>query len=72
MSAAEAAAAAHVLQAGEAIPIHYDAIHNPPIYAQADDPAGTFLREAAALGVPARVVEPGAVVIAGTGAPTAA
>ncbi|HMJ33200.1 MAG TPA: MBL fold metallo-hydrolase [Baekduia sp.] len=69
MSAAEAAAAAHVLQAGEAIPIHYDAIHNPPIYAQADDPAGTFLREAAALGVPARIVEPGAVVIAG--APTA-
>jgi L-ascorbate metabolism protein UlaG (beta-lactamase superfamily) len=70
MSPAEAAAAAHILQAREAIPIHYDTVHNPPIYVQTDDPAGAFLREAAALGVTARVVEPGAVVT--EGAPAAA
>jgi L-ascorbate metabolism protein UlaG (beta-lactamase superfamily) len=70
MSPAEAAAAAQLLGAGEAIPIHYDTIHNPPTYAQTEDPAGTFLQEAAALGVNARVVEPGALVSAG--APAAA
>jgi L-ascorbate metabolism protein UlaG (beta-lactamase superfamily) len=66
MSPAEAAAAAHMLAAREAIPIHYDTINNPPIYTQTEDPAGAFLREAAALGVTARTVEPGAVVSAGT------
>jgi L-ascorbate metabolism protein UlaG (beta-lactamase superfamily) len=65
MSPAEAASAAYVLGAREAIPIHYDTIHNPPTYAQADDPAGTFLREAQALGVTARVVEPGGIVAQG-------
>jgi L-ascorbate metabolism protein UlaG (beta-lactamase superfamily) len=70
MSPAEAAAAAHVLGAREAIPIHYDTINNPPTYAQTDDPAGSFLREAEALGVSARVVAPGAVV--SEGAPSAA
>jgi L-ascorbate metabolism protein UlaG (beta-lactamase superfamily) len=69
MTPAEAAAAAHVLGAGEAIPIHYDTIHNPPVYAQTDDPAGHFLREAQALGVAARVIEPGAVVTDGAAAP---
>jgi L-ascorbate metabolism protein UlaG (beta-lactamase superfamily) len=68
MNPAEAAAAAAILQAGVAIPIHYDTIENPPIYVQADDPSGAFLREAAALGVAARVVEPGAVVTAGVAA----
>jgi L-ascorbate metabolism protein UlaG (beta-lactamase superfamily) len=68
MSPAEAAAAAYALGAREAIPIHYDTIHHPPIYAQTDDPAGAFLREAAALGVEARVVEPGALVTEGAAA----
>jgi L-ascorbate metabolism protein UlaG (beta-lactamase superfamily) len=67
MGPAEAAAAAFVLEAGEAIPIHYDALHRPPTYVQTEDPAGAFLREAAALGVAARVVEPGQPVV--TGAP---
>jgi L-ascorbate metabolism protein UlaG (beta-lactamase superfamily) len=65
MSPAEAAAAAYVLGAREAIAIHYDTIDNPPVYAQTEDPAGAFLREAAALGVAARAVEPGALVSAG-------
>jgi L-ascorbate metabolism protein UlaG (beta-lactamase superfamily) len=63
MGPREAAAAAAILQAGEAVPIHYDTLHRPPVYAQADDPAGAFLREAAGRGVAARVVEPGDIVI---------
>jgi L-ascorbate metabolism protein UlaG (beta-lactamase superfamily) len=69
MSPAEAASAAHVLGVREAFPIHYDTINNPPTYTQVDDPAGRFLREAAALGVTARVVEPGAVAVEHAGAP---
>jgi L-ascorbate metabolism protein UlaG (beta-lactamase superfamily) len=69
MTPAEAAAAALILGACEAIPIHYDTVNNPPIYAQGEDPAGTFLREAAALGVTARVVEPGGLVADGAPAP---
>jgi L-ascorbate metabolism protein UlaG (beta-lactamase superfamily) len=65
MSPAEAAAAALLLGAREAIPIHYDGVENPPIYVQTEDPSGSFLREAAALGTPARVVEIGDVVTAG-------
>jgi L-ascorbate metabolism protein UlaG (beta-lactamase superfamily) len=60
MGPAEAASAAFLLQAGLAIPIHYDALHRAPTYVQTEDPAGAFLREAAALGVAAHVVEPGA------------
>jgi len=70
MTPAEAAAAAHLLGAREAIPIHYDTIDNPPIYAQLEDPAQTFLREAAALDVSARIVEPGGLVADGATAPT--
>jgi L-ascorbate metabolism protein UlaG (beta-lactamase superfamily) len=69
MSPAEAASAAYVLGAREAIPIHYDAINNPPTYVQTDDPAGRFLREAEALGVAARVVEPGGLVADGANTP---
>jgi L-ascorbate metabolism protein UlaG (beta-lactamase superfamily) len=65
MTPAEAAAAAYLLGAREAIPIHYDTIDNPPIYEQSEDPAGAFLHEAAALDVAARVVAPGGVVRAG-------
>jgi L-ascorbate metabolism protein UlaG (beta-lactamase superfamily) len=62
MGPRQAAAAAAILQAGLAVPIHYDAIHHPPVYVQTDDPAGSFLREARALGVSARIVAPGEVV----------
>ena len=65
MGPAEAAAAAHILQPGEAIPIHYDTIHNPPVYEQTPDPADAFLAAARELGVMARVVEPGELVTEG-------
>lgn len=61
MGPREAAAAAAILEAGLAVPIHYDAIHHPPVYTQTDDPARRFVREAEALGVAARIVAPGAV-----------
>jgi L-ascorbate metabolism protein UlaG (beta-lactamase superfamily) len=69
MTPGEAAAAAAILQPGEAIPIHYDTIHNPPVYAQTEDPAGRFLAAAEELGVRARVVAPGEVVTAGARSP---
>jgi L-ascorbate metabolism protein UlaG (beta-lactamase superfamily) len=55
----EAVAAARLLGAGLAVPIHYDAIHAPPVYAQVDDPAGAFARAAEAAEVPFRVLTPG-------------
>jgi L-ascorbate metabolism protein UlaG (beta-lactamase superfamily) len=59
MDPAQAAAAAQLLQARVAVPIHYDAIHHPPIYVQVDDPAGAFERAAT---TPVQVVGPGAEV----------
>ena len=59
MDPVQAATAAHVLGAGLAVPIHYDAIHNPPVYAQVDRPAESFTAAAAERGVEARVLEPG-------------
>ena len=55
LSPAQAAAAAQLLGAGLAVPIHYDAIHHPPVYAQVDDPAGAFLARRRRCGVAARV-----------------
>jgi len=49
----QAAAAAAILQAAVAVPIHYDTIHHPPLYAQVDDPVGRFI---AAAGDHARVL----------------
>lgn len=61
---AQAAAAAAILGAGRVVPIHYDGIHQPPAYAQADDPVGSFELEAAAAGFDVEVVEPGGAVLA--------
>lgn len=58
----QAAVAAHVLGARVAVPIHYDVIHNPPVYAQVDRPAQAFQEAAAALGVESRVLEPGEIL----------
>jgi L-ascorbate metabolism protein UlaG (beta-lactamase superfamily) len=55
----QAAAAAHILGAARAVPIHYDTIHRPPVYAQVDDPAGRFVKAAEELGVETLVLEPG-------------
>jgi L-ascorbate metabolism protein UlaG (beta-lactamase superfamily) len=49
----QAAAAAAILETPVAVPVHYDTIHHPPIYAQVDDPAGRF---ATAAGGRARVL----------------
>lgn len=59
MGPRSAAVAAAILRCAVAVPIHYDTLNNPPIYAQVDDPAGAFTREATALGVTVRVLEAG-------------
>ena len=67
----EAAAAAGILGTGLAVPIHYDTIHNPPVYAQVDDPAAAFARAGAARGVAVRVLAPGESLVT-EGAPAVA
>ena len=62
MDPVQAAAAAHLLGAALAVPIHYDTLHGPPVYAQVDDPAGAFVAAAQALGVATRVLAPGQTV----------
>lgn len=59
MDPEQAAVAAQLLGARLAVPIHYDTLHSVPTYVQVDDPAGSFLAAAAALGVEARVLETG-------------
>jgi L-ascorbate metabolism protein UlaG (beta-lactamase superfamily) len=56
----QAAVAAALLEAPIAVPIHFDTIHAPPIYAQVDDPAGRF---AAAAGDRARVLAIGEALV---------
>ncbi len=55
----QAAEAAALLESAEAIPIHYDTLHNPPVYSQVDRPAEAFLEAASKRGVTARKVQPG-------------
>jgi L-ascorbate metabolism protein UlaG (beta-lactamase superfamily) len=62
MDPAQAAAAAHVLGAELAVPIHYGAIHHPPKYVQVDDPAGAFAAAADELGVATRELVVGEVL----------
>lgn len=59
MGPEEATAAAAILGAARAVPIHYDTIHSPPVYAQVDDPAGRFARAASEAGVEVAVLGPG-------------
>ncbi|MEV0090818.1 MBL fold metallo-hydrolase [Streptomyces sp. NPDC050738] len=56
---AQAAAAAQLLGARLAVPIHYDTLHAIGVYEQVDDPAGTFTTACDKLGVPTRVLAPG-------------
>jgi len=62
MTPPQAAVAARALGVREAIPMHYDTFHRPPLYDALDGAAEAFLAEAAAAGVSARVVEPGELV----------
>jgi L-ascorbate metabolism protein UlaG (beta-lactamase superfamily) len=62
MDPEQAAAAAEILDVVVAVPIHYDTIHAPPVYAQVDDPAGRF---AAAAGTRAKVMAIGEELVLG-------
>lgn len=62
MDPVQAATAAAILEAREAVPIHYGALHRPPTYVQVDDPAGAFVAAAKAASMRTRVLEPGEVV----------
>ncbi|MGK2931203.1 MAG: MBL fold metallo-hydrolase [Solirubrobacterales bacterium] len=53
-----AAAAAEILGAELAVPIHFDEIHVEGLYEQADDPGPAFEEEAAARGVATRFLDP--------------
>jgi L-ascorbate metabolism protein UlaG (beta-lactamase superfamily) len=59
MDPLQAAAAGRLLGARLTVPIHYGTIHAPPVYAEVDAPAESFLAAAAEAGVGARVVAPG-------------
>lgn len=56
---AQAAAAAHLLGARIAVPIHYDTLHTVGVYEQIDDPSGAFTTACDELGVVSRVLDPG-------------
>jgi L-ascorbate metabolism protein UlaG (beta-lactamase superfamily) len=51
MDPRQAAAAASVLRAGLAVPMHYEAIHAPPVYDALPDAGGAFAEACAELGV---------------------
>ena len=55
----QAAAAAQVLGAGLAVPIHYDAIDGPPAYAPVERPTERFSEAAERLGVAHEIVDVG-------------
>jgi L-ascorbate metabolism protein UlaG (beta-lactamase superfamily) len=59
MDPGQAAEAAALLEAGVAIPIHYDTLHKPPTYVQVDRPAEAFTRAAQQRGVKVQVLSPG-------------
>jgi L-ascorbate metabolism protein UlaG (beta-lactamase superfamily) len=58
----QAAAAAAILGARIACPIHYRAFHNPPVYVELPNVEETFLAATDRLGIVARIVEPGSEV----------
>jgi L-ascorbate metabolism protein UlaG (beta-lactamase superfamily) len=55
----QAAEAAALLEVDLAVPIHYDTLNNPPVYAQVEEPDKAFLAAAKTRGVRAQVVAPG-------------
>lgn len=59
MDPLQAATAVKVLGARVAVPVHYDAIHKPPVYSQVDDPPGAFGAAASRLGIESQILEPG-------------
>ncbi len=59
MDPVQAAEAAALLEAGLAIPIHYDTLHRPPTYSQVERPAQAFTEAAAERGIRTQVVGAG-------------
>jgi L-ascorbate metabolism protein UlaG (beta-lactamase superfamily) len=59
MDPEQAAAAAAILEADLAVPVHYDTINGPPRYVQVDQPAARFASACATAGVDCRVMETG-------------
>lgn len=59
MDPRQAAVAARQLGARLAVPIHYDTLHQPPAYAQVEDPANAFAAAAREGGVPTRMLAVG-------------
>jgi L-ascorbate metabolism protein UlaG (beta-lactamase superfamily) len=55
----QAAAAAHVLRARRAVPIHYGTFHKPPLYISLPDPESSFAVAAERRGVPTWLPQPG-------------
>ncbi|MEV0186467.1 MBL fold metallo-hydrolase [Streptomyces sp. NPDC050625] len=55
----QAAAAAHLLGARLAVPIHYDTLHGVGVYEQVDAPSGAFTAACDKLGIPSRELDPG-------------
>jgi L-ascorbate metabolism protein UlaG (beta-lactamase superfamily) len=55
----QAAAAAQILQAEVAVPIHYGSFHRPPLYISLPDPEGAFAAAAARRGVATRLLQAG-------------
>jgi L-ascorbate metabolism protein UlaG (beta-lactamase superfamily) len=55
----QAAAAAQVLAAREAAPIHYGTFHKPPLYTSLPDPEAAFVAAAVRRGVTTRLMRPG-------------
>jgi L-ascorbate metabolism protein UlaG (beta-lactamase superfamily) len=59
MSPEQAAAAAQILRADFAAPIHYGTFHGPPLYVSLPDPEGAFAAAAARRGVATRLLQAG-------------
>ena len=59
MTPEEAANAAHMLGARVVTPIHYGALHQPPLYVETHEPVGRLRNAAKAFGVGVEVREPG-------------
>lgn len=59
MSPEQAAAAAQILNAGVAVPIHYGTFHRPPLYVSLPDPEGAFAAAAARRGVATQLLQAG-------------
>jgi L-ascorbate metabolism protein UlaG (beta-lactamase superfamily) len=62
MDPEQAAVAAQLLGTELAVPIHYETIHAPPLYAEVEAPAEAFAEAAGRRGVEARIVDPGEAV----------